>query len=85
MIPGRFTRQIALVAAGAAIVGFGAAGCGSKAKEAPGTTAPAATTPPAAVTPTEKNVKPMPTVQDRGALDSGSCAPGQYKINGVCQ
>lgn len=79
MTPGRFTRQIAFIAAGAAIVGFGAAGCGSKAKEAP------VTTPPAAVTPTEKQAKPMPTVQDRGALDSGACAPGQYKINGVCQ
>lgn len=60
MKSGQLTRQIALLAGGAAIVGMGAvtAGCSSNAKESPSTT----TTPTSSVaptaSPTEKAVSP---------------------------
>jgi hypothetical protein len=38
------------------------------------------------LSPTEKGtVKPIPSIEDRGAMDSHSCLPGQVKYNGVCQ
>lgn len=57
MKSGRLSRQIAVLAGGAAIVGLGAlsAGCSSNAKESPSTT----TTPTSvAPSPTEKAIKP---------------------------
>lgn len=59
MKPGRLTRQIALLAGGAAIVGMGAlsAGCSSNAKESPSsTTTPSSSAP--SPSPTEKVVTP---------------------------
>ena len=60
MKSGRLTRQIALVAGGAAIVGMGAltAGCGSNAKESPTTTTTPTSSSAPAPSPTEKAVGP---------------------------
>lgn len=61
MKSGRLTRQIALLAGGAAIVGMGAlsAGCSSNAKESPSsTTTPSTTAPSVSPSPTEKQVSP---------------------------
>lgn len=56
MSSGRLTRQIALFAGGAAIVGMGAlTACSNSEKEAPSTTTPSSTV---SVTPTEKAVSP---------------------------
>lgn len=57
---GRLTRQIALLAGGAAIVGMGAvtAGCSSNAKESPSTTTTPTSTSVPAPSPTEKKVTP---------------------------
>jgi hypothetical protein len=95
------TRRIALVAGGAAIIGMGAltAGCSTPTKDAPApsststatSSAPAPSSAPATSTapslsPTEKDaIKPIPSLEDRGAMDSHGCAPGQSKYNGVCQ
>jgi hypothetical protein len=84
----RLTNRIALVAGGAAIIGMGMlTACGSSTKEAPTTsTTPSATTSAPALSPTEKGtVKPMPSIEDRGGMDSHPCLPGQTKYNGVCQ
>lgn len=85
------TRRIALIAGSAAIVGMGAftAGCSKDTKEAPSTTSPAtsaSSTP--AVTSTEKgsyNQPVVPSIEDRGGMDTTHCAPGQSKVNGVCK
>lgn len=88
MSSAHLTRRIALVAGGAAIVAMGAltAGCGSSTKEAPATSStssPSTSAP--ALTPTEKgDIKPVPSISDRGGMDSHSCKPGQSKYNGVC-
>ena len=60
MRTGRLTRQIALFAGGAAIVGMGAlTACSSNAKEAPSTTTtPSSTSVAPSVSPTEKAVSP---------------------------
>lgn len=58
MSSGRLTRQIALFAGGAAIVGMGAlTACSSNAKEAPSTTTTPSSVAPSA-SPTEKAVGP---------------------------
>jgi hypothetical protein len=81
----RLTRQIALLAGGAAIVGMGALSAGStKEKEAPPTT-PTTSEAPASVAPTEKAVGPggnnsfSPTINPKppGAV----CT---QIVNGVC-
>lgn len=85
------TRRIAFVAGAAAFIGMGAltAGCSSSTKEAPATsTAPSASvsTSSPAVSETEKGtIKPLPTIEDRGGMDSHTCPPGKTKYNGVCQ
>lgn len=88
MTSAHLTRRIALVAGGAAIIGMGAltAGCGSTAKEAPATSStPSASTSAPVLSPTEKgDVKPLPSISDRGGMDSHSCKPGQSKYNGTC-
>ena len=58
MKAGQLTRQIALLAGGATIVGMGAltAGCGSNAKESPSTTTTPTSTSTAVPSPTEKAV-----------------------------
>ncbi|MCB0942257.1 MAG: hypothetical protein KDB72_18710 [Mycobacterium sp.] len=60
MSSGRLTRQIALLAGGAAIVGMGVltAGCGSNAKESPTTTTTPTSASAPAPSPTEKAVGP---------------------------
>lgn len=60
MKSGRLTRQIALIAGGAAIVGMGAltAGCSSNAKESPTTTTTPTSSSAPAPSPTEKAVSP---------------------------
>lgn len=60
MKAGHWTRQIALLAGGAAIVGMGAltAGCSSKEKEAPSTTTTPTSTSAPAPSPTEKAISP---------------------------
>ncbi|MFM9033994.1 MAG: hypothetical protein ACKOQ4_06860 [Mycobacterium sp.] len=85
-------RLIAVLAGGAAIVGMATltAGCSNSTKEAPktSTTAPATSTGPA-LSSTEKlipaNPQPVPSISERGPMDSTSCGPGQSKVNGVCQ
>ena len=87
------TRRIALVAGGAAIVAMASvtAGCSSSTKEAPATsstTAPAsASTSAAQPSPTDKVtiIQPVPSIEDRGGMDSHGCPPGHTKYNGVCQ
>lgn len=90
MASGTLTRRIALVAGGAAIVAMGTvtAGCSSSTKEAPATsTTPSASTSAPALSPTEKVtiIQPVPSIEDRGAMDSHGCPPGHTKYNGVCQ
>ncbi len=60
MKSGRLTRQIALLAGGAAIVGMGAltAGCSSNAKESPSTTTTPTSSSAPLPSPTEKAVTP---------------------------
>jgi len=91
MNSGRLTRQIALLAGGAAIIGMGTlTACSTKEKEAPSTTAPSTSQAPmtsempSMSTPTEKAVGPAgpsfsPTVNPvpPGAV----CAK---IVNGVC-
>lgn len=82
------TSRIALVAGGAAIIAMGAlTACSSTTKEAPATsTTPSASTSAAVPSETEKGtIKPLPTIEDRGGMDSHACPPGKTKYNGVCQ
>ncbi len=84
------TRRIALIAGGAAIIGMGTltAGCSSSTKEAPISTTPSATVTSApAAEPTEKRVTQpvVPSIENRGGMDSAPCGPGKAKVNGVCQ
>ena len=88
MSPVLVIHRIALLAGGAAIIGMGMlTACGSSTKEAPTpSNSPSATTSAPSLSPTEKGtVKPIPSIEDRGAMDSHSCLPGQVKYNGVCQ
>lgn len=95
----QLTRRIALVAGGAAIIGMGTlTACSTSTKEAPTTSTPSATSSAPASSPassattspsvesTEKVItqKPIPSIEDRGGMDSHGCPPGQYKINGNC-
>lgn len=84
-------HRLALIAAATAIVGADlfTAGCSSNAKEspAPSTTsvAPSTTSSAPAVAPTEKTgPAPVPTLNDRGGMDSVTCGPGKTKVNGIC-
>jgi len=91
MNSGRLTRQIALLAGGAAIIGMGSlTACSTKEKEAPSTTAPSTSQAPMTSempsmnTPTEKAVGPAgpsfsPTVNP--AQPGAVCAK---IVNGVC-
>ena len=89
----KLNRRIALAASGAAVIGMGflTAGCSDTSKEpAPSTTTTTSTSPSAtsapALSPTEKSyIQPVPSIEDRGGMDSHSCLPGQAKINGICQ
>jgi hypothetical protein len=89
MTTAHLTRRIALVAGGAAIIGMGAltAGCSTSAKEAPAPSSTSTATSSApSLSPTEKDaIKPIPSIEDRGGMDSHGCPPGQTKYNGVCQ
>lgn len=85
----QLTRRIALVAGGIAIVGMGSlTACSStKEKEAPATSSTSSATSSApSLSSTEKVItqKPIPSLEDRGSMDSHGCPPGQYKTNGVC-
>jgi len=87
----RFSRQIALLVGGAAIIGMGTlSACSTKEKEAPSTTAPSTSQAPSTSempsmsTPTEKAVGPAgpsfsPTVNP--AQPGAVCAK---IVNGVC-
>jgi len=91
MNSGRLSRQIALLAGGAAIIGMSTlTACSTKEKEAPSTTAPSTTQAPSTSempsmsTPTEKAVGPAgpsfsPTVNP--AQPGAVCAK---IVNGVC-
>lgn len=91
MNSGRLTRQIALVAGGAALIGMSTlTACSTKEKEAPSTTAPSTSQAPSMSempsmsTPTEKAVGPAgpsfsPTVNP--AQPGAVCAK---VVNGVC-
>ena len=91
MNSGRLTRQIALLAGGAAIIGMSTlTACSTKEKEAPSTTAPSTSQAPSTSempsmgTPTEKAVGPAgpsfsPTVNP--AQPGAVCAK---IVNGVC-
>ena len=88
MTMSQLTRRIALVAGGAAIVGMGTltAGCSSTTKEAPTTPSPATSSAPAVTTGEKAVPQPVvPSIENRGGMDAGSCGPGMSKVNGVCQ
>jgi len=63
MRSGRLTRQIALIAGGAAIIGMGAltAGCGSSSEESPTTT----------TTPTTTSAEPAPSPTEKAVTGGG--------------
>ena len=87
MMFSQLTRRLGLAAAGTAVIAMGTltSGCSSNTKEAPTTPTSTSSAPP--VSSTEKVVpqKPLPSIEDRGGMDSQSCGPGQSKVNGVCQ
>lgn len=78
-------RRLAVIAVATAIAGTGlfTAGCSSNAKQQSPT--PATTSSAPSVAPTEKTAPaPVPTLSDRGGMDSVTCGPGKTKVNGIC-
>ncbi|MFZ4373167.1 MAG: hypothetical protein ACOYO2_08030 [Mycobacterium sp.] len=90
MMSGRITRQIALLAGGAAIIGMGTlTACSTKEKEAPATSTPSTSQAPAtseapAGTPTEKAVSPAGPSFSPTVNPTPPGAVCNKIVNGVC-
>ena len=90
MMSGRITRQIALLAGGAAIIGMGTlTACSTKEKEAPATSTPSTSQAPAtseapAGTPTEKAVSPAGPSFSPTVIPTPPGAVCNKIVNGVC-